>query len=137
MANPKPDIDDLRGFPGDAEYDPELAKLLSQPEPEGWKPAVGDTIMGTVVDIETAGQESTFGSYPLVTVEEADGTLVAVHCFHTMLKSRIERAKSSGKLREGSRIGITYYGPVEGGGYGHFEKYRVVVLPSKADTTPF
>lgn len=85
---------------------------------EGWKPSVGDEIIGTVADVSE--RETEFGVYPLVTIEATDGRLVDVHCFHTVLKKELGRIKP----KAGDEIGIKYLGKPEGRSY---ESYKVVL----------
>lgn len=89
-----------------------------------WRPEPGEKVVGTVVNLDIAGNESAFGSYYLLTIR-ADGTgeLVNVHAFHTVLGRELAR-KSVG---QGDRIGIKYLGRVERPGEPDFENYRVVV----------
>lgn len=106
--------------------DDELAKLLDQPVAKGWVPQPGDKVTGTVIDVDTATSE--YGEYPLIEVQRPDGSTVAVHAFHTVLKKRIE----SKRPKIGDRIGIVYFGKDEGGKFGGFENYKVVVMPPEA-----
>jgi hypothetical protein len=106
--------------------DDELAKLLDQPAAKGWLPKPGDKVTGIVVDVDTATSE--YGEYPLIEVQRPDGSTVAVHAFHEVLKKRI----ASKKPKIGDRIGIVYFGKDEGGKYGGFENYKVVVMPPEA-----
>lgn len=125
------------GFPGDENYDPGIADIdaeldaaLDHPEAEGWRPKVGDKLTGTLVDIDTSDAGG-YGAYPLLTIARPSGEEVAVHCFHTTLKNRVERMIESGKLREGARVGIAYLGEVEGKpGTQPFHLYKLVVRPA-------
>lgn len=115
------------------QLDPELAKLLAQPPAKGWQPNVGDMLTGTVLEIDT-GDAGGFQSYPLLTIQKDNGEVVAVHCFHSVLKNRVEHLIASGKLLEGSKVGIVYQGKAEGAGnYDGYEQYRFIV---KAPSTP-
>lgn len=89
-----------------------------------WRPDVGDKLIGRVINVEIAGQDSSFGAYPLLTVRtDASGELVNVHAFHGVLRKELAR-KGVG---EGDRVGLKYLGTAEGGDFGEYENYRVVV----------
>lgn len=125
-----------KGFPGDADYDPgtelddildpDLAKLLSQPPAAGWQPHPGSMVTGTVEEIDETDAGG-FGTYPVVTILKDNGQSVAIHCFHEVLKNRITSLINSGRLTEGSKIGVVYYGKTDGGSFGGYENYKVVV----------
>jgi hypothetical protein len=73
--------------------------------PEAWKPEPGDKILGRVLSISVI--ESKFGgSYPLVELVTDDDTEIAVHGFHTVLKSELARVKP----RPGDMLGIKFFG---------------------------
>lgn len=93
-------------------------RLNQEPAP-GWRPEVGDQIIGTILEIsEAPGTE--YGPYPLLTIAQDDGTEVAVHAFHTVLKKELAAKRPV----EGDRIGIKYLGIPSGKRY---ESYRVVL----------
>lgn len=101
----------------------DLDTLLDQ-DITAWRPEVGDKLIGRVLNVEVAGQDSTFGAYPLLTVRrDGDGQLVNLHAFHGVIRKELAR-KGVG---EGDRIGVKYLGTAEGGDFGEYENYRVVV----------
>jgi hypothetical protein len=73
----------------------------------GWRPAPGDTVVGTVSRVDKGQNE--YGTYPIVTVHQADGTDVAVHAFHQALRTRLTELRPA----PGEKIGIKYFGQVE------------------------
>lgn len=93
-------------------------RLDREPAP-GWKPNPGDQIVGTIVEISEA-PGTNWGPYPLLVIEQADGTEVSVHAFHTVLKKEIAAKRPT----EGDEIGIRYLGKPSGKDY---EAYRVVL----------
>lgn len=98
----------------------------------GWKPEVGDQVIGTIVEIsERPGTE--YGPYQVITIEQADGTEVAVHAFHGVLKNELESKQPT----EGDRIGIRYLGKKQGA-TREYENYRVVLerATPRATSTP-
>lgn len=123
------------GFPGDDNYqaapagelDPELAKLLDLGLAKGWLPRPGDKVGGTLVDRYTG--ESDYGIYPILEIEQANGEVIAVHGFHTVLRGQIERKDP----QPGDRVGVTYYGPQDADKArkgSPAEMYRLVVIPA-------
>jgi hypothetical protein len=88
----------------------------------GWRPQPGDKLIGTVTGL-TEGTGN-WGPYPIVEVEQADGTIVAAHCFHTILRNEIEGRKPA----IGDQIGIKYKGKRHGRDQ-EYEDYTVVVEP--------
>jgi len=87
--------------------------------PTGWRPEIGDALVGTVTEIST--RESEFGGdYPLVVVATEDGDEIAIHGFHAVLKNELARLRP----REGDKLGIKYHGRDVKGGY---ERYRVII----------
>lgn len=107
-------------------------RLDREPAP-GWRPEPGDKVIGTIVEISEA-PGTDFGAYPLITIEQDDGTEIAVHAFHSVLRNELESKQPS----EGDRIGIRYAGKVAGKSGGRdYESYRVVlerVTPRATDT---
>lgn len=93
-----------------------LDRLEKDPEP--WKPDPGDTLVGKVLEIEERVTE--YGPYPCVTVEQADGTEVLFHAFHTVAKNELAKKAP----RPGDEIGIKYLGRDNELKY---ERYRVIV----------
>lgn len=92
--------------------DPELQKLINIRSARGWKPAPGQTLVGTIVDIRK--QASEYGEYPVLTVaaegDDPEATeYTAVHAFHGTLKTALYELKPS----KGQRLAITYGGQSE------------------------
>lgn len=97
-------------------------------EPEAWLPEAGDKITGRIVEVGEAGHASEYGKYPILIIESVDvktGEIVetVLHCFHTVLRNAIERVNPE----VGDTIGVAYKGLKEGGAFGTFENYRVVI----------
>lgn len=89
--------------------------------PDSWKPGPGESIKGIVTALDA--RDGGFGPYPILTIRQDDGTELAVHGFHTVLKNEIiERRPAVGDPFE-----ITYLGRKgDGGSYGNgYEAYRV------------
>jgi hypothetical protein len=72
-------------------------------EKGGWKPEQGDTITGTIVDIDVT--EGAYGPYPVLDFQLEDGT-VSVHAFHDLLRRKL----SSRGAQVGELVSITYRG---------------------------
>lgn len=88
--------------------------------PVPWRPAPGDMLIGTVVDV---GERTGFAGdrYPTVTVRTEEGDDVIFHAFHTVAKDELARQRP----RAGERIGIAYHGRDPEKGY---ERYRLKVV---------
>lgn len=108
-----------------------LEDRLNAEPAKGWKPEAGDRVIGEIVSISQA-PGTDWGPYPLIEVETDDGEAVAVHAFHTVLRTEIERLAPS----EGDRIGIKFLGKKQGSKQ-EYEGYTVVLerkTPRTADT---
>lgn len=88
-----------------SESERSMLDRLQQESAEGWNPSDGDTLMGVIKSIK-ASQPNEYGIYPIVTVETDDGNIVAVHCFHTILRTRLLEKRPA----PGERIAIRYIG---------------------------
>lgn len=91
-----------------------------------WRPDKEDTdtLIGVVTDIQMASSD--YEPYPLVVIRRDDGSEVAVHAFHTVLKNELLRHKPN----IGERVGIKYLGeqPTKPGSkFKSFIGYRVKV----------
>jgi hypothetical protein len=108
----------------------DLQKLIElvQKDVIAWRPDPGDYVAGTLRDVSESS-EGDFGSYIILLIEKADGTLVQVHCFHTVLRRDIERRLQRGTLKTGDQIAILYVGESDNPGKGKSAAnlYRVVV----------
>src|SRR6266487_2231880 len=71
---------------------------------EGWRPEVGDVIIGVVTDIARGFSDYRESYYPIVTIQPDEGSPVAVHCFHTVLLNRMVELKP----KIGETIGIKF-----------------------------
>lgn len=99
----------------------------------GWKPEKGDSVIGEIVSISEA-PGTNWGPYPLIEIEKDDGTAVAVHAFHGVLKGELERLAPN----EGDRIGIKYLGKKQGTNQ-EYEAYNVALeraTPKAVTSTP-
>lgn len=74
---------------------------------EGWRPKEGDSIVGEVTDIDTGYSEYNNLTYPIVTVKrQGTDELVALHCFHDVLRKRILQLEP----KIGEILGVLYKG---------------------------
>jgi hypothetical protein len=100
-----------------------MLNQLEQDSAEGWNPNEGDTLVGVIQNIK-ASQPNEYGIYPIVTVATDDGTLVAVHCFHTILRNRLLEKRPA----PGESVAIKYLGEKESKTAGRsYHNYAVVV----------
>ena len=103
-----------------------LEERLESGLPSAWRPDQEDpdTIIGKVVDIQVG--TSDYDPYPLIVIQQDDGSEKAIHGFHTVLKNELLRNKP----QIGERIGIKYLGEQEtkpGSRFKSFIGYRVSV----------
>jgi len=99
-----------------------IADRLDREHAPGWKPEVGEQVIGTIVEIGEA-PGTNWGPYPVLTIEREDGTgEVAVHAFHSVLRREIETRQPT----EGDKIGIRYLGK-KAGVTQEYDSYRVVI----------
>lgn len=99
-----------------------ITDRLNDEQAPGWRPDPGEQLVGTIVEISSAHGD--YGEYPLIVVEKADGTGdVAVHAFHTVLKSELAAKRPN----EGDVIGIKYLGKVPGKSGNTYDSYRVIL----------
>jgi hypothetical protein len=100
-------------------------RLDEEPEKaEGWRPEEGDELIGKVVRFNIRKMdEPDRDDYPVVTVQQEDGTKLAFHAFHTVARSQIE---DEGGVCVGDEIAIRYLGMEEGERYS-YHNYRLVV----------
>jgi len=98
-------------------------------DPETWKPAEGDVLEGTVVDV--ASRESEYsGGYPVISVETDDGTEWEFHGFHTVAAGELARLDP----HTGDRIAIKYQGQKAKTDGGKFHGYRILL--ERAERAP-
>jgi len=97
-----------------------------------WRPDKDDSavLVGEIVDIDEG--TSDYDPYPLLTIRQDDGTELAVHAFHTVLKNELIRQRP----KIGERIGIKYLGeqPTKPGSkFKSFIGYKVKVDRAAAE----
>lgn len=111
----------------------EMREMLAQSEREyvGWNPEELPQIVGTVADITPDCDCGGYGTHPIIFIDTPDGNGVAVHGFHTTLRSQIEPKIKSGRLGVGDLIAISHLGTKQSAVKGHADMnmYRVVVRP--------
>lgn len=103
-----------------------LEERLESGNAEAWRPDKedADLLVGEIVDIDRG--QSDYEPYPILTVRKEDGSEVAVHAFHTVLKNELIRQQPN----IGERIGIKYLGEQKtkpGSKFSSFIGYRVKV----------
>jgi hypothetical protein len=94
---------------------------------EAWRPADNDDhpnpVVGTVVEVTTGTGD--YGDYPLIFVQDEDGNEWRVHCFGSVLQSRIAALKPE----PGDEIGIKYLGeePAKAFPGKNYKNFKVVL----------
>jgi hypothetical protein len=110
---------------------PELAEMLDQSERDyvGWNPAERPQVAGTVADIQANCDCGGYGPHNIVFVDQPNGEGVAIHVFHTILRSQLEDKIRTGKLQQGDLIVVAFAGTTPSKTKGHADQnnYRVVI----------
>jgi len=103
----------------------EMVSRLEAPSAEGWRPEVGATIIGKVVDKDTASAGG-FGDYPLLLLADLKtGENTAVHCFHAALRNAVEHKNP----QIGDRVAIKFLGTQKTkDGSQEFSNYKLLVF---------
>lgn len=103
-------------------------------EPQGWRPSEGDTLTGTVVDLDSGWSDYQNADYPIVHIRQDDGTVVAVHCFHhVLLKQMVAK-----QPRVGDRIEVSHLGQrATKDGKRQVTLYRVTLPERRTDSQTF
>jgi hypothetical protein len=89
-----------------------------------WRPAPGDTLVGTVTDISSRG--GGYGEYPIIVVRpgETMDTEVAFHAIHTVAQNEL----ASKKPQVGETIAIKYVGKRKAAsGNATYHAYKIVI----------
>lgn len=97
----------------------------------GWNPEDDPVAMGTVAGITPNCECGDFGPHYIVEIDRPSGINTAVHCFHTVLRSQVERRITAepSALNIGDLIVISYLGTkaARKQGYSDQNEYTVVV----------
>lgn len=109
----------------------EMREMLDQSERnyEGWNPEERPQLVGTVADITPDCDCGGYGTHPILFIDLPNGDGVAVHTFHTTLRSQVEPKIKQGRLGVGDLIAISHLGTKQSAVKGHADMnmYRVVV----------
>jgi hypothetical protein len=113
-------LDDLRSKPAEdsgVEYAPSWR--WEQP---------GDGVEGIVVSVDRRKNDNHPDGYPIVTIKQADGTDIAVHCMATVLKNEVEEQRP----RPGDEFAVVYDGKKSSGAGRQYNAFRVASRPAPA-----
>jgi hypothetical protein len=109
----------------------EMRAMLAATEREyvGWDPEVMPTFVGTVADIVPDCDCGGYGGHYIISVDLPDGNGLAMHCFHTTLRSQIEPKIKTSRLGVGDLIAVSHKGTKDSAVKGHnaMNMYSVVV----------
>jgi hypothetical protein len=118
--------------------DPELQKQINIRSARGWRPADGETVVGTVAAITS--RESEYGKYPVITLaadtdDPETVNYVAINAFHSILKNGLYEVKPA----VGSRLAVTYHGKIqpEKAGANAYHSYTVINPDAPVETAVF
>ena len=73
---------------------------------EGWRPKPGAEVRGILRSINRGWSDWADNYYPILTIEQDDGKLVDVHCFHAVLLNRVLTLKPN----VGEYVGVKFHG---------------------------
>ena len=111
----------------------EMRAMLDASEREyvGWNPEEMPQLVGTVDDIIPDCDCGGFGTHYILSVSLPHGDGIAVHAFHTTLRSQIEPKIKQGRLGIGDLIAISFLGTKPSSTKGHSDMalYRAVIKP--------
>jgi hypothetical protein len=97
----------------------------------GWNPEDDPVAAGIVAGISPNCNCGDFGPHYIIEIDRPSGINTAVHCFHTVLKSQVERRleAETPAINVGDLIVITYLGTKASRKAGHSDQndYTVVV----------
>lgn len=86
----------------------------------GWVPKKNEVLEGTIVSIDTGN--SAYGPYPIITVEQANGSKKALHAFHQAIRGQL----AARRPKVGDPIGIKYLGKKKSANNFTYDVYRVM-----------
>jgi len=113
----------------------EMRQMLDQSERnyDGWDPMEMPQLVGTLADIVPDCDCGGYGPHTILNIDLPDGSGVAVHAFHTTLRSQIEPKIKQGRLGIGDLIAISHLGTKASSVKGHndMNMYRVVTKPQQ------
>ena len=115
-------LDDLRSKPADdggssADFAPSWR--WEQP---------GDGVEGIVVHVDKRVHDNHPDGYPIVTVRQANGEVVAIHGMATVLKNEINERN----LRPGDEFAVVFDGKKSSGAGRQYNAFRVASRPGQA-----
>lgn len=109
----------------------EMRQMLEQSEREyvGWNPETMPQVVGTVADITPNCDCGGYGGHNIIFIDTPKGEGVAVHAFHTTLRSQVDQRIKERRLVPGDLIAISHLGTKASAVKGHndMNMYRVVI----------
>jgi hypothetical protein len=99
----------------------------------GWRPAIHESVQGTIIELaERAGYDDK--PYPIVVLRKDSGDEVALHAFHTVLRSKLAESEPA----VGDRLAVRYEGRIKSKTAGHkpYHGYSVVLERNTAASVP-
>ena len=99
----------------------------------GWRPAIHESVQGTIIELaERAGYDDK--PYPIVVLRKDSGDEVALHAFHTVLRSKLAEVEAA----VGDRLAVRYEGRIKSKTAGHkpYHGYSVALERNTAASVP-
>jgi hypothetical protein len=115
----------------------EMRQMLDQSERnyEGWNPELTPQVVGTIADITPDCDCGGFGPHNIIFIDLPNGDGLAVHCFHTTLRSQVDTKIKQGRISAGDLIAISHLGTRVSQVKGHADMnmYRVITKQKMPD----
>jgi len=92
----------------------------------------GDGVEGIVVAVSSRVHDNHPDGYPIVTIRQADGTDIAVHCMATVLKNEV----TDKRPRVGDEFAVVFDGQKTSGGGRKYNAFRIAMQPGKGEVPP-
>lgn len=90
-----------------------LAQRIAINSAPGWMPKPGDTLIGELVGVRIGGNDGPkdYGKYPVLVFRRLDdNTYVALHAFHTLVRTPIVEMLKDKRLGVGGNAVVSYLG---------------------------
>lgn len=88
-----------------------LAQRIAINSAPGWMPKQGDTLIGELVGVRIGGEGGQWGKYPVLVFRRLDNDeYVALHAFHTLLRTPVVEMLKDKRLGVGGNAVVSYLG---------------------------
>lgn len=99
---------------------------------KGWRPKKGDEVRGILKSVSKGWSDWANGWYPILTIEQEDGSLTMVHAFHSVLLNEIKTMRPM----PGEYVGVKFHGEQKtNDGKRTFASYTFAVSRPEGDAS--